>query len=63
MLLAGCGSSADTATVERDADGLPVARVSARYATALANDVDTLVASMDAAFAGEVIGTGEGRYR
>ena len=61
LLLAGCGSSADTATVERDADGLPVARVSARYATALVDDVDTLVASMDAAFAGEVIGTGEGR--
>jgi len=61
-LLAGCVSSEDTATVERDADGLPVARVSARYATALANDLGTLVASMDAAFAGEVIGTGEVRY-
>ncbi len=62
MLLAGCGSSGDTATVERDADGLPVVRVSARYATALANDLDTLVASMDAAFSGEVIGTIAGRY-
>ena len=62
VLLAGCGSSGNTATVERDADGLPVARISARYATALANDLGTLVASMDAAFAGKVIGTGEGRY-
>lgn len=61
LLLAGCGSSGDTDTIERDADGLPVARVSARYATALADDLDTLVTSMDAAFAGEVIGTGEGR--
>ncbi|MCH8051715.1 MAG: hypothetical protein IIC86_06835 [Chloroflexi bacterium] len=61
LLLAGCGSSSDTAPVERDADGLPVARISARYATALANDLDTLVASMDVAFAGEVIGTGKGR--
>ncbi|MCH7809960.1 MAG: hypothetical protein IH863_05200 [Chloroflexi bacterium] len=43
VLLAGCGSSGNTATVERDADGLPVARVAARYATALANDLDTLV--------------------
>lgn len=60
-LLTGCGSSGDTATVERDADGLPVARVAARYATALANDLGTLVASMDVAFAGEVIGTGQGR--
>lgn len=62
VLLSGCGSPANTATVERDADGLPVARVAARYATALANDLGTLVASMDATFAGEVIGTGEGRY-
>lgn len=60
-LLTGCGSSGDTATIERDADGLPVARVAARYATALANDLGTLVASMDVAFAGEVIGTGQGR--
>ena len=62
VLLAGCGSSGNTATVERDADGLPVARVAARYATALANDLDTLVASTDATFAGEVIGTGQKRY-
>jgi len=62
VLLTGCGSSGNTATVERDADGLPVARVAARYATALADDLETLVASMDVAFAGEVIGTGEDRY-
>ncbi len=61
LLLAGCASSSDDASIERDADGLPVARVAARYATALANDLDTLAASMDVAFAGEVIGTGEGR--
>ncbi len=59
VLLAGCGSSGNTATVERDADGLPVARVAARYATALASDLGTLVASMDVAFTGEVIGTGQ----
>ena len=62
VLLAGCGSSGDRATIERDANGLPVARVAARYATALADDLDTLVASMDATFAGEVIGTGRDRY-
>ncbi len=62
VLLAGCGSSGNTATVERDADGLPVARVAARYATALADDLDTLVAATDATFAGEVIGTGQKRY-
>lgn len=61
VLLAGCGSSGNTATVERDADGLPVARVAARYATALASDLGTLVASMDVAFTGEVIGTGQTR--
>ena len=61
VLLAGCASSSDDASIERDADGLPVARISARYATALANDLSTLVASMDVAFAGEVIGTGRGR--
>ncbi len=61
-LLAGCGSSGDTPGIERDADGLPVARVAARYATALANDVDTLVSSMDASFTGEIIGTGAGRH-
>ena len=61
LLLAGCASSADDPSIERDADGLPVARVAARYATALADDVETLAASMDAAFAGEVIGTAESR--
>ncbi|MCH7483630.1 MAG: hypothetical protein IIA90_00600 [Chloroflexi bacterium] len=62
LLLAGCGSSGNTPTVERDADGLPVARISARYATALADDLDTLVASTDATFVGEGIGTGQSRY-
>ena len=61
LLLAGCASSSDDASIERDADGLPVARVAARYATALADDLDTLVASMDTAFAGEAIGTAESR--
>jgi hypothetical protein len=62
VLLAGCGSSQDAPAVERDTDGLPVARVSARYASALADDVDTLVGAMDATFTGEVIGTGQSRY-
>ncbi len=61
LLLAGCASSSDDASIERDADGLPVARVAARYATALADNVATLAASMDTAFAGEVIGTSAGR--
>jgi hypothetical protein len=62
LALAGCGSSGGGGDgVERDADGLPVARVSARYATALAAGADTLAAAMDVTFAGEVIGTAEQR--
>ena len=62
VIVAGCGSSEDAPTVERDADGLPVARVAARYATALADDPDTLANAMDTAFSGEVIAEGQDRY-
>ncbi len=61
LLLAGCSSAGGADGTERDADGLPLARIAARYATAMANDAETLGASMDATFAGEVIGTGEDR--
>lgn len=57
LLLAGCAASPDDAA-ERGADGLPVVRLHARHASALAEDPATLAASFDAVFSGEVIAEG-----
>jgi hypothetical protein len=64
LLLAACGSAANEApqSADIDADGIPIARVAARYTTALAADLDTLVASTDTAFVGEVVGTNGQRH-
>ena len=57
LALAACGSSeGETPSAQTDAAGIPIVRIEARYATALAADLETLVSSMDAAFVGEVIG-------
>jgi hypothetical protein len=61
LVLAGCATSADEQAHERDADGLPIEHIPVRYATALADDPETLADSMDAVFAGEVIGVLEQR--
>jgi hypothetical protein len=65
VALAACGSGSSsgetTRHTETDPDGLPVAHVAARYATALAADLDTLVASTDTSFVGEVVGTASQR--
>lgn len=61
LLLAGCASSPE-GVAERDAAGLPVVRLHARHASALAEDPATLRASFDAVFSGDVIAQGEQRW-
>lgn len=61
LALAGCTSASDDtppASQEVDADGVPINRIQARYATALTRDLESLLASADAYFVGEVIGEG-----
>jgi hypothetical protein len=63
LLLAGCGGSREEAPgpVGEDADSVPVVHIPARYATGLAQDVETLAGLFETAFVGEV--TGEGAQR
>jgi hypothetical protein len=63
VLLAGCGASPEKPQESRetDANGVPVVHIPARYATGLAQDVETLAGLFETAFVGEV--TGEGAQR
>jgi hypothetical protein len=56
LALAACGSSeADSPPSEKDTAGIPIVRIDARYATAFAADLGTLISAMDVAFVGEVV--------